>query len=165
MPANAQSPTLVARRWTLRVLGRIALALVTLLLGHGAVGLIGGALPVKCRLASAGVTIWVESNGVHTGLVVPKVAARIDWRPFAPSGDLADMGSIENRFLATPTWADVRPRDVLAAAVGSERTLLHFEHVPEPVAEANVRRVRMPSEPPAQPLCPKARTRPPPDRI
>ena len=109
------------------------MALALLVLGYGAAGLIGGALPVNAgwRPPERGVTIWVESNGVHTGLVVPKVAAGVDWRPFAPSGDLADMGYAGHRYLAigwgdrdfylaTPTWADVRPRDVLAAAVGGD---------------------------------------------
>ena len=150
MRSNARSLTLVARRW----LARVAAALITLLLGYGAAGLIGGALPVNSgwRPPERGVTIWVENNGVHTGLVVPKVAAGVDWRLFAPAGDLADMGYAGHRYLAigwgdrdfylgTPTWADVRPRDVLAAATGSERTLLHVEHVAAPVAGADVRRV------------------------
>lgn len=97
-------------------------------------------------------TIYVESNGIHTGIVVPKRAAGIDWRRVAPPSDLADprfgaypylaLGWGERTFfLETPTWADVRPRTILAAAIGSDRTLLHVEHIPRPVPDADVRAV------------------------
>lgn len=142
---NARLPTLVARALA---------ALLLLVLAYTAAGLAGGALPANAgwRPPDEGVVIWVESNGVHTGLVMPKVAAGVDWRPFAPAGDLRDpryaahghvaVGWGDHDFyLGTPTWADVRPGIVLAAAIGSDRTLLHVEHVPPPAAGADVRRV------------------------
>ncbi len=99
-----------------------------------------------------GVRIYVESNGVHVGLVVPKVAAGVDWRGVAPGADLADpryagydhlaIGWGERAFyLETATWADVKLRTILAAARGSDATLMHVEHVPAPMPSRHVRSV------------------------
>ena len=141
-----------AARW----IGRIAAALAALLIAYGLAGLIGGALPAHpdWRPPADGVEIFVESNGVHTGLVLPKQAAGVDWRDIFPPGHLADprfggwdhlaIGWGERTFyLETPHWADVRPTTVLAAALGSRRTLLHVEHVPRPIADAHIRRIML----------------------
>ena len=129
-------------------------SIVAVLLGYVLAGLIGGAIPAggaEPRPAT-GVTIWVESNGVHTGIVVPKVAAGVDWRGLARPDHLADaryaahdhlsFGWGERAFyLETPTWAEVKLSTVLAAALGSRETLVHVDHVPRPREAADVRRV------------------------
>lgn len=133
---------------------RVGLGLVGLVLAYGAAGLIGGAIPVNAawRPPARGIEIWVESNGIHTGIVVPKVAAGIDWRPLADPTHLADpryaahdhlsFGWGERAFyLETPTWAQVKATTVLAAAFGSAETLVHVDHVPRPRATADVRRL------------------------
>lgn len=125
---------------------------MALLLAYPAAGLVGGAIPSnRAWVAPAeGVTILLESNGVHTGIVMPKVAAGVDWRATFPGRDLADpryagfdhvsVGWGERDFyLNTPTWADVTLSTVLAAALGSERTLIHVDHVPRPTPAADVR--------------------------
>lgn len=99
-----------------------------------------------------GITLYIESNGIHTGIVMPKVAAGVDWRPMFPAGDLRDprygahdhvsIGWGERDFyLQTPTWADLKLSTIVAAAIGSDRTLLHVDHVPRPVADGAVRRL------------------------
>lgn len=128
--------------------------LLVLLLAYIAAGLIGGAVPVNSdwRAPEQGVEIWVESNGIHTGIVVPKVAAGVDWRPLARPEHLADpryaaydhlsFGWGERAFyLETPTWAEVKATTVLGAAFGSAETLVHVDHVPRPRATADVRRL------------------------
>ena len=149
----------------MRVTGTARLALgalrwiaagLLLLAGYGAAGMVGGAIPANARWRepARGIDIWVESNGIHTGIVMPKVAGGIDWRDLARSGDLADprfagwdhvaIGWGERGFyLGTPTWADVRPTTILAAALGSDATLLHVEHVPRPVEGRDVRHLRV----------------------
>nr|WP_233150774.1 TIGR02117 family protein [Sphingomonas sp. BT553] len=117
-------------------------------------GAIGGAIPINrdWRPAADGVTIFIETNGIHTGIIVPKMAAGIDWRPIARPEHLADpryahfdhlaFGWGERTFyLETPTWADVRPSTIVAAAIGSDDTLVHVEHLPRPVPGRNVRAV------------------------
>lgn len=135
-----------------RLARRIGALLLLFAAAYAAAGLVGGAIPANrgWRPPAQGVTIFVESNGVHTGIVVPKVAAGIDWRPLAPAGDLRDpryagydhlsFGWGERTFyLETPTWWDVRPATVFAAAIGSDRTLVHVDHVPRPRPAADVR--------------------------
>lgn len=134
-------------------LRRIVAGIAALALGYVAAALVGGSIPANAgwrpppRDTPGAVTIWVESNGIHTGLVMPKVAAGVDWRPFAPAADLADprqggwdhvaIGWGEKGFyLGTPTWRELRPGIVLGAALGSDATLMHVEHVPGPAADA-----------------------------
>lgn len=127
-------------------------AIVLLVLGYGAAGMVGGAIPTNADWTAPadGVRILVEGNGVHTDLVLPKVAAGVDWRDLLPGKDLADpryagfdhvaIGWGERTFyLETPTWADVKPLTVLAAALGSDRTVLHVEHIRMPAAADDAR--------------------------
>lgn len=131
-------------------------ALILFLAGYAVLGLIGGAIPVNrdWRPPAQGVRIYVESNGVHTGIVVPKVAAGVDWRPIARAEHLADPRYGRHRFLSfgwgerafyleTQSWADVKPATVLAAALGSDRTLVHVDHVPEPRPGVAVRAITL----------------------
>ena len=137
-----------------RAIGLAAAAVLAGLLLYVVAGLIGGAIPTNRAWTEPadGVTIWVETNGVHTGIVVPKVAAGVDWRPLLRPGHLRDpryaawpyaaIGWGERAFyLETPTWRDVRPLTVLGAALGSRRTLMHVEHLPRPREGKDVRRV------------------------
>ncbi|WP_066712747.1 MULTISPECIES: TIGR02117 family protein [Sphingomonas] len=140
-------------RWATR--GVLALAL---LLGlYALAGLLGGLVPRNAgwRPPSAGgVTIFVEDNGIHTGLVVPTVAAGVDWRADFLAADLRDpryaaydhlaIGWGERGFfLDTPHWADLRPATILHAAVGSDDTLLHVEHVPRPALARHTRAITL----------------------
>lgn len=142
----------ISRRIGLTAAGTIVATIMLYL----AAGLIGGAIPSNRAWTPppAGVTIWVETNGIHTGIVVPKVAAGVDWRPLLPGADLRDpryarqpyaaIGWGERTFyLETQTWADLRPLTVLAAAFGSARTLVHVEHLPRPREGGDVRRVTL----------------------
>jgi uncharacterized protein (TIGR02117 family) len=140
-----------------RLVGRVLAAILLVLLTYAAAGLAGGAIPANADWTppQRGVRIFVESNGIHVGLVMPKVAAGVDWRGWAPARDLADpryagfdhvaIGWGERAFyLETPTWADVKPSTILAAAIGSDRTLMHVEHVPAPAAgDTSVRAIML----------------------
>lgn len=138
--------------WSLRILA-VVLALAA---SYVVAGLVGGAIPTNrdWHAPPRGIRIFVESNGVHTGIIVPKVAAGVDWRGFARPGDLRDpryaasdhlaIGWGEKAFfLETPTWADVKLRTVLASATGSDAVLLHVEHLAAPVAGGDVRAVML----------------------
>lgn len=120
--------------------------------GYVAAGLIGGSIPVNrdWREPEQGVRIYVESNGIHVGIVVPKLAAGVDLRPLLPASDLRDpryagfdhasFGWGEAKFyLETPTWSALKPATVAAAAFGSPRTLVHVDHVPAPKLGRDVR--------------------------
>ena len=136
--------------WLARIMGGVVLVVAL----YVAAGFVGGAVAVNRDWVEPadGIVVFVESNGVHTGIVVPKVAGGIDWRGLARSEDLRDpryaaydhlsFGWGEKRFyLETPTWAEVKPATIAAAAFGSTATLVHVDHVPLPRASADVRRI------------------------
>ncbi|MEG3082839.1 TIGR02117 family protein [Sphingomonas sp. PB2P12] len=140
-------------RWVKWIIWAIA-AVVGVVASYAVAGLIGGSIPSnRGWVAPAeGVHIFVESNGVHTGIIVPKVAAGVDWRGVARAEDLRDpryaafdhvsFGWGEKTFyLETPTWADVKLRTVVASAVGSTRTLMHVDHLPRPRAGDGAREI------------------------
>ena len=147
-PIRLVRPMMRALRWLLA-------ALVMLAVGYGAAGMVGGAIPANpgWRAPAQGIVIYVETNGVHTALILPKVVGGVDWRGLASPRDLRDpryagydhiaIGWGEARFfLDTPTWRDLRPATVLAAAFGSDRTLIHIDHIPAPTRlDADVRRI------------------------
>ncbi len=132
---------------TRRALPVVAAAILSVPAGYAVAGLVGGAIPANPgrTMPPRGVLIFVESNGIHVGLVLPKRATGVDWRDWAPAGDLADpryagfdhlaIGWGEHAFfLDTPIWAALRPRTIAAAAIGSDRSLLHVEHIAAPRA-------------------------------
>ena len=100
-----------------------------------------------------GVTIMVETNGVHTALVVPLVTPERDWRPIFPASDVAASGlpythvSISwgerQVFLETPTWWDLRPGTVLRIiGIGGEG-ILHVSHYVRPAPNKDLRPLRL----------------------
>jgi uncharacterized protein (TIGR02117 family) len=122
--------------------------------GYWIAGWIGAALEAagaEARAAS-GIAVYVEDNGIHTGIVVPKalltprLAGRFvaaDLRdPRYARHDWVAVGWGDRAFyLDTPTWRDLSLSTVAAAAVGSDATVLHVEHVPPPIAGGPVKRV------------------------
>lgn len=142
----------VAVLWLAGAAGALAVAVGL----YALAGLIGGAIPANAdwRPPREGVRIFVESNGVHTGIVVPKTAAGVDWRPLIRPEHLADPRYGGHPFLSfgwgdrafyleTPTWSEVKPSTVLAAARGSRDTLVHVDHVSEPRPGVDVRAITL----------------------
>lgn len=100
-----------------------------------------------------GVTIYLASNGVHTGIVVPMSAAGVDWRTRARPTDLSDPSLAgqwlifgwgdRDFYLNTPTWREVRPGTALSALVGSGKTLVHVYHLGAFYADTDTRPMRL----------------------
>ena len=130
----------------------LSLGVVTLYLGAA---LIGSHLPANPDWAETpdGITIYVETNGHHTGIVVPVAAAGIDlsltFRPTDLSNKqlagnwLAIGWGDRNFYLNTRDWADLRPSTALSALIGSGRTLLHIDHLDQPYPGDDQRAVRI----------------------
>ena len=149
-----------------RRLGRVArgalAAIGLILLAYLGMGLALGAIPrTTAPMPKAGadaVTIFVESSAIHTAIIVPKQAAGMDWRDWARPQDLRDPRYAGFPFLAigwgeagffreTPHWRDVKPGTILHAALGSDRTLIHVDHLPLPHANGDdVRAIRLSPE-------------------
>ena len=114
-------------------------------------GWIGSSLPRNAdwREPKHGIEIFVETNGVHTALVLPRFHPLKDWSADFPVRDLADPArpythvsiSWGDRevFLNTPTWADLRPRTVARILFGGGEGLIHAAHYVRPAAGEDIR--------------------------
>ena len=101
----------------------------------------------------AAVTIYVETNGVHTALVLPKYTPQKDWSETFPLRDLANPARPYTHisvswgerqvFLETPTWADLTPLTVLHIAGVGGKGLLHVAHYVRPAAADDIRPLRL----------------------
>jgi uncharacterized protein (TIGR02117 family) len=117
--------------------------------------LIGSHIPANPGWSETegGITIYVETNGHHTGIVVPVAAAGIDLSlTFRPTdlgnkqfaGNWLAIGWGDRDFyLNTPTWADLSAHTALSALIGSGRTLIHVDHLDQPYPGNDQRAVRI----------------------
>ena len=135
------------------MIARLLKVLALLPLLYLAAGAVLGSIPRGA--ASMGpddaVTIYVATNGVHTGVLVPAAGYGVDWRELVRPEHLPDpryagrwlwFGWGDRDFyLNTPTWADVSPLTVLSAATGSGDTLVHVDHLPGPDEDARPVRI------------------------
>lgn len=132
-------------RRTLKALSKAAAILLALPSLYFAAALIGGLVPANAgwQEAQRGIPIFVRTNGVHTWIMVPKVAAGVDWRPIARPEHIRDDRYARGNYLAigfgnrdfylnTPSWADLSPRTAIAAAIGGGPSLVHVEHEHDP---------------------------------
>lgn len=122
---------------------RIALALLAIPALYFLAALIGALVTVNSdwREPDDGITIYLADNGVHADLILPANMRGLDWRPLLPRSDFADVpadagwiafGAGERRvYLDTPTWGDITPRTLWAAATGGER-VMHVEWTRDP---------------------------------
>lgn len=117
-------------------------------------GWVGSAIPRNAGWAepARGVAIMVETNGVHTAIVMPLVTAHKDWRGDFPAADLpgpprpythvsVSWGEREV-FLNTPAWSDLSLLTALGAATGGDG-LLHVAHYVRPAPSATARTLRL----------------------
>lgn len=139
-------------RWPLRILAGLALIVSLYLLGAW----VGSSLPRNGdwrEPASGGVLIGVETNGVHTALVLPLVSAAKDWRRDFPLTDVArpdrpythvsiSWGEREV-FLDTPTWWDLSPRTVLRVLTVGGDGLAHVAFYVRPATSPELRAIRV----------------------
>ena len=137
-------------RWLAWLLG-VPLALTILfLLGTW----IGSSVPRNGDWAepAEGVEILIETNGIHTGIVIPLVTPQKDWRSDFPAADLGNPNRPYTHvsvswgerevFLDTPTWADLSLSTAIGAAFGGDG-LLHAAHYVRPAPSADIRPLRI----------------------
>ncbi len=115
---------------------------------------IGSAIPRNSGWTEPGdgVPIMVETNGVHTAIVMPLVTTQKDWTADLPAADLGapdrpythisvSWGEREV-FLETPSWRDLSPVTAIRAATGGDG-LLHIAHYVRPAPSTSARVVRL----------------------
>jgi uncharacterized protein (TIGR02117 family) len=142
--------------WALRIVaGIFALPMLYFL-----VALFLGLVPANVSFhqpREGGVLIYVRTNGIHTDLVMPRVNAEADWRPYANPADLRDprWGAADHVaigygarqfYLNTPTWGDLSIPVALRSLTGGDTPLVHVEHVDRPQPESWQRPIRLTSD-------------------
>ncbi len=105
------------------------------------------------REPAAGTTIFVQTNGVHTGIVMPVAAQGIDWRDRVRASDLPDPRSAgqwlafgwgdRGFYIDTPTWRQARLSTIVTALTGSGATVMHVDHLDPFVPDENWRPLRL----------------------
>lgn len=146
-------------RRLIRGLGWAAIGLAVLLIAFALAGWIGSSIPRNADWTEpapndlGGVEIMVETNGVHTALVLPLVTPERDWRPVFPDSDIAapspDYTHVavswgeRQVFLETPTWWDLRPTTVLRIAGIGGDGLIHVAHYIRPAPAEDIRPLRI----------------------
>jgi uncharacterized protein (TIGR02117 family) len=105
------------------------------------------------REPDTGITIYVQTNGVHTGIVMPVAARGIDWRSRVRSSDLADPRGAgqwlafgwgdRGFYIDTPTWRQARLSTIITALTGSGATVLHVDHLDPFAPDVNWRPLRL----------------------
>jgi uncharacterized protein (TIGR02117 family) len=151
-PAPAAAKT--GRHWAFRWLRRLAAGGVFFLLA-ALLALLVGLIPANrdFRQAEGGIDIYVLSSGVHTDIIVPTVTDRRDWNEMLPVTDFAAVDQPASYlqfgwgdrafYLETPTWADVKASTVVRAMFWSSATVMHVEHVGEPMESDTCRRLSL----------------------
>jgi uncharacterized protein (TIGR02117 family) len=111
---------------------------------YAALGWVGSSLPANSAVAASrdGVVLYVESNGVHTGIIVPLANEHADFSAFAdPAHARAAPAGATHMLVGwghagvyrnTPHWQDLRAVDALSAVFGSRETVLHVTFMTEP---------------------------------
>lgn len=126
-------------RQALKLAGRGLLALGVALLLYFGLAFLGACWPRNRDFVSApeGIPIWVVAGPIHTDVVVPVKTAVFDWGTLvdaeaiktpSPALDHLAIGWGDRKFyLETPTWQDVKVRNVLSAFCGLDATAMHVE--------------------------------------
>lgn len=146
---------LLSRKQISRIL-RAALGWPALALGlYMLAAWIGSSIPRNAGWTEPadGVEILVETNGVHTAIVMPAVTAQKDWRGAFPLSDITAPGRAYTHvsvswgehavYLETPTWADLSPLTVLRIVTVGGDGVLHAAHYVRPAPDATIRPLRL----------------------
>ena len=98
------------------------------------------------------VVLFVETNGVHTGLTLPVFAAGVNWMddfpitdadPALPATHVLIGWGAHDFYLNTPTWAELKLSTALEAGLGLDTTLLHVVHLANPTEQPWRRPLRL----------------------
>ena len=102
--------------------------------------------------AAEGVEIYVQSNGVHTDLVLPLRTKHMDWERLFPYSDFTNVYKGFNYvaigwgdkgfFLDTPTWGDLKFSTAFKAVFGLSTTAMHVTYkYNQPQLNENCRKI------------------------
>lgn len=143
-------------RALLRLAKRALIALLGVALLYLLAAWIGSTIPrnASWREPAEGVTIMVETNGIHTGIVMPIVTPQKDWRTTFPSATQPLPGGAlpthiavgwgeREIYLNTPTWSDLDPLTALRIVTLGGDSVLRVGHYLRPAPAENYRPLRI----------------------
>ncbi|WP_335664589.1 TIGR02117 family protein [Parasphingorhabdus sp.] len=103
-----------------------------------------------------GIELFIETNGLHTGIIMPIWSDVHDWTPLIRPEHLTDPSLYGSHILVgwghegvyrhTREWQDLRARDAISAIFGSDDVLIHVYHLTYPQAYPYYRRRLIVSE-------------------
>ncbi len=143
-----------ALKWVKRSAATLAAIIALYLLA----ALTGSLLPANQEWQSPddGIELFIETNGLHTGIIMPLWSDVHDWTALVRPEHLADPSLYGSHILVgwghegvyrnTRLWKDLRPSDALSAVFGSKNVLIHVYHLRYPQAYPYYRRRLMVSE-------------------
>ena len=135
-----------------KYLRRGAFALGAIIALYLLAALAGSLVPANQHWKSPddGVELFIETNGLHTGIVMPIWSKIHDWTPLVRPEHLADPSRYGSHILVgwghegvyrnTRTWSDLRASDAISAIFGSDKVLVHVDHLQYPQAYPHYRR-------------------------
>jgi uncharacterized protein (TIGR02117 family) len=122
---------------------------------YGLAGWIGSSLPRNANWhePERGIEILVETNGVHTAIVMPLATPQKDWQTEFPASDVAAQNAHYTHislswgerevFLHTPAWSDLSLLTVLRIISIGGQSVLHVSHYVRPAPDATMRPLRL----------------------
>ncbi|VWX52232.1 DUF2459 domain-containing protein [Novosphingobium sp. 9U] len=141
-----------ALRWLGWTIAALLLAVVLYLLAAW----LGSSIPRNGdwqEPTAGGVLIGVETNGVHTALVLPLVTSAKDWRrdfplsdvtrPSRPYTHISISWGEREVFLDTPTWWDLKASTVLRVLTRGGDGLAHIAFYARPATSRDLRPIRL----------------------
>ncbi len=121
-------------------------------------GWIGSSIPRNGQTPEVadGITIMLETNGTHTGIVMPLVTPEKDWRETFPSAMIRPHGRIPTHvavgwgerevFLDVPTWGDLKASTALRIATTGGEPIMRVSHYVRPAPSETHRPVTISRE-------------------
>lgn len=121
-------------------------------------GWIGSSVPRNGETpeVAAGITIMVETNGTHTGIVMPVVTPEKDWRETFQSAIIRPDGRVPTHiavgwgerevFLDVPTWGDLKASTALRIATTGGEPIMRVSHYVRPAPSETHRPVTISRE-------------------
>ncbi len=129
-----------------------AKSLVAIVVLYLLAALAGSVFPANqdWRAPDDGIELFVQTNGLHTGIVMPIWSDVHDWSVLIRPEHLQDPSQYGSHILVgwghegvyrnTPEWQDLQVRDAFSAVIGSSDTLIHIYHLDYPQAYPFYRR-------------------------
>ncbi|GAB5481078.1 MAG: TIGR02117 family protein [Parasphingorhabdus sp.] len=131
---------------------RIIKGLVAVVMLYLVAALFGSILPANqfWKSPDDGIELFIETNGVHTGIIMPVQTDVHDWSELVRPehmGDPTRYGSHilvgwghEGVYRNAEYWQDLRFKDAASAVFGSDDVLLHIYHLNYPQTYPHYRR-------------------------